>query len=63
MLEANTRQLLHSATLGAGFSTVDLYKAKQFALPLQVNLAYSRPLMGRNVIKNELVAFEFVMFF
>lgn len=63
LLEAGTLQAMHSATAGVGYSTVELFKQKQFALPLQLNLAYSKPFKGRNVVKNELLAFEFVMFF
>lgn len=63
LLEINTRQVLHSATLGVGYSTVEMYKAKQFMLPMQLNLAYCKPLKGMNVVKNELLAFEVVLFF
>lgn len=63
LLEAGTLQSMHSATAGIGYSTIELFRRKQFMLPLQLNLAYSKPLKGRNVVKNELFAFEFVMFF
>lgn len=63
LLSANTGQILHSATLGVGFSSVEMYKAHQFKAPFQVNLAYCRPLAGLNVVKNELLAFELVLFF
>lgn len=63
LLETNTRQVLHSATLGVGYSTVDLFKAKQFVLPMQLNFAYCKPIKGMNVVKNELLAFEVVLFF
>ena len=64
LLEADSPlQALHAATLSAGFSTVDWFKAKKFVLPFQANLAYSRPLIGRNVTKNDVVTAELVLFF
>lgn len=63
LLEANTGQVLHSATLGVGFSTVEMYKNHQFKAPFQVNVAYVRPLAGMNVVKNDFMAFELVLFF
>lgn len=56
-------QSLHSMTAQVGFSTVEFYKAKKFVLPFQINGTYSRPLLGRNVTKNEMVMGEMVMFF
>lgn len=63
VLEKNTQQLLHSATLGVGFNSVEMYKSKRFAAPLQVNLSYCKPLAGFNVAKNDFMAFELVLFF
>ncbi len=56
-------QALHSATVMTGFSTVDWYKQKKFKLPFQANLAYSHPLLGRNVTTNDVLAGELVLFF
>jgi hypothetical protein len=56
-------QALHSATLMTGFSTVEWFKAKKFVYPFQANVAYSRPITGRNVTSNEVVAAELVLFF
>jgi hypothetical protein len=56
-------QALHSATVMAGFSTVNWYKKKTFVYPFQVNLAYSHPLAGRNVTRNDVAVAELVLFF
>ena len=63
LLEANTGEVLHSATLGVGFSTVEMYKNHQFKAPFQVNMSYCKPLAGINVVKNDFMAFELVLFF
>lgn len=56
-------QALHALTLTAGFSTVEWFKAKKFKVPLQANVGFSRPLAGRNVTKNDMLAGELVLFF
>ncbi len=56
-------QLLHSATVAAGFSTVEWYKQKEFALPFQANLTWSLPIAGRNVTDNSTLTGELVLFF
>lgn len=63
LLEANTGQVLHSATFGMGFSSVEMYRNKQFKAPFQVNVAYSKPLAGINVVRNGFMSFELVLFF
>ncbi|MBI3542238.1 MAG: hypothetical protein HY075_03050, partial [Deltaproteobacteria bacterium] len=63
LLEANTGQTLHSATFGVGFSTVEMYKRKEFKAPFQVNWAYCMPIAGVNTVKNDYMSFELVMFF
>lgn len=63
-LEAETpAQRLHSATVMGGFSTIEWYKQKRFALPMQANMAYSRPLAGVNTTRNDVVSAEVVLFF
>lgn len=56
-------QDIHSATLVAGFSTVQWFREKKFVYPFQANLAFSRPLAGRNVTRNDVFAAELVLFF
>lgn len=56
-------QALHTATLTAGFSTVEWYQNKKFFYPMQANFLYSHPLLGRNVPVNDVYAGELVLFF
>jgi hypothetical protein len=56
-------QTLHSATLMAGFSTVEWYQAKKFVYPFQANFVYSHPIAGRNVSTTDVMSGELVLFF
>lgn len=58
-----TEQELQSAQAALTFSTVPLYKAKRFAVPLETTLTYVASLGGRNTSKAELVAWELALFF
>ncbi|MBI2712455.1 MAG: hypothetical protein HYX41_06330 [Bdellovibrio sp.] len=63
-LEALTpAQTLHSATVVAGFSTVEWFQQKKFIYPFQANLIFSHPFSGRNAPNNDVVAGELVLFF
>lgn len=57
------QQVAHSLIFSAGFSTVEWFKTNKFALPLQANLAYSRPFAGKNITKNDVFTAELVLFF
>lgn len=59
----NPVQALHTATLTAGFSSVEWYQNKKFFYPMQANFLYSHPLMGRNVPVSDVYAGELVLFF
>ncbi len=56
-------QALHSTMLMAGFSTVEWYQNKKFFYPLQANLVFSHPVLGRNVTANDVISGELVLFF
>ena len=56
-------QVLHSATLVAGFSSVEWYQQKKFFYPMQANLIYSHPVFGRNVATSDVISGEVVLFF
>jgi hypothetical protein len=56
-------QMLQSLVFSTGFSTVEFYKQKKFFYPFQVNMAYSVPIAGRNVTKQNVLASELVLFF
>ena len=56
-------EVLHSATLSTGLSTVSWYRQKTFALPLEAYLNYSKALAGINVVKEDVIEAELVVFF
>lgn len=62
-LETETRQNIHTAQAGASYSTIDLYRAKKFAVPLKAGLNYTHVLAGKNVMDASVYAFELSMFF
>lgn len=61
--DLNPAETLHSATLIAGFSTVEWFQQKKFFYPFQANLVFSHPFSGRNVTTNDVFAGELVLFF
>lgn len=56
-------QRLQSVSLLTGFSTVEWYRKGGFAVPMQANFSYNRPLSGRNTTVGDLYATELVLFF
>jgi hypothetical protein len=56
-------QLLHSATIMAGFSTVDWFLKKKFFYPFMANFYYSTPLASQNAPRASILAGELTMFF
>ncbi|MBF0363063.1 MAG: hypothetical protein HQK49_18730 [Oligoflexia bacterium] len=62
-LEIETEQRMQTVQFGAGYSTLDLFKAKKFPVPLELNLNHSMVVSGKNVTKDALTSVEFVMFF
>ena len=61
--ELTPSQTLHSATVSAGFGTIDWFKEKKFFYPFQTFVTYSRTLGGENAIAGDVVSAELVMFF
>ncbi|MBF0314170.1 MAG: hypothetical protein HQK50_17800 [Oligoflexia bacterium] len=62
-LEADTIQNMQSVQLGLGYSTLELFKAKRFPVPVELNATHSFLVRGKNVTKDPLTAVELVMFF
>lgn len=56
-------QDLYAANFTLAYATIDQFRQKEFLLPLQGALSYSRPLRGRNVTTNDVITAELVMFF
>ena len=63
LLGKNSRQRMQSVTLGGGYSTIPLFKEKKFAVPLQANVTWARPIEGKNVNKDAVAQGELVLFF
>jgi hypothetical protein len=59
----DTDQIMHSATIGIGYSTIPLFKRKQFPVPLEFNAALSKPITGRNVTKDTVGVLETALYF
>jgi hypothetical protein len=56
-------ELLHSATIMTGFSTIEWVLKREFFYPLQAYIVYSRPILGRNVTNNGIISGELTLFF
>lgn len=62
-LEKDSEQTMQSGIIGLTFSTIPLFRAQKFALPLEAGISYSHVFAGRNVGMFDLTAFELVSFF
>jgi hypothetical protein len=62
-LEIESSQSLQTAQLGVAFSTIPLFRAGQFPIPLEAGLSYTWALAGQNVNKSDLAVFEMAAFF
>jgi hypothetical protein len=62
-LSKDTDQTMQAAQAGISFSTVPLYKLKQFDIPFEAALYYTSVFAGHNVSKLGLASFELISFF
>jgi hypothetical protein len=62
-LSDDTEQTLVAAQAAASYSTLPLFKAHRFPVPLEGVINYASVFAGRNVSKISLVSLEFAMFF
>ncbi|MBF0301312.1 MAG: hypothetical protein HQK51_21580 [Oligoflexia bacterium] len=62
-LAIETEQRMQTVQVGAGYSTLELFKNKKFPVPLEFNLNHSMVIAGKNVNKDPLTTVEFVMYF
>ena len=62
-MSINTEQVMFSGQLGLNFSTVPLYMAHNFEVPLEVSVGYANVFSGRNVNTTELYSAALSMFF
>lgn len=63
VLAQDTEQRMQTAQVGLSYSTVPLFVAKKFMIPLEASVNYSSVLSGRNVNKIDLTSVELVAFF
>lgn len=59
----DTEQTMHTAQLGVTFSTIPWFTAKQFEVPLEAGLNYTKVIGGHNVNKIDLYSFDVVSYF
>lgn len=62
-LSKDSVQNLQTFTAKIGYDTITLFKEKKFVAPLAISLTYTRPLEGKNIVKNPLTVLDFSMFF
>lgn len=63
ILEENTEKVSHTARVNLGYSTLNLYRQKQFFMPINVTLALQSIFAGKNVPRYERADFELSFFF
>jgi hypothetical protein len=62
-LSDRTEQYMNTAQAGLTFSTIPLYRTKQFSVPLEASLNYSLVFAGRNVNRADLAFVDVAMYF
>lgn len=63
LIGKETTQRMESVTLNAGYDTISLFKKKKFAAPLSLTGTFSKPISGKNVVKDSVTTVEFKLFF
>jgi hypothetical protein len=56
-------QTLQTAQVGINYSTVALYRAKTFPVPLEISAGYTWSLQGKNTTKSDLASLDMALFF
>jgi len=62
-LEANTDQQANNSLFQLGYSTVPLFRAKRFPVPLETKFTYVHQLSSKNLPESDLAQFDFSLFF
>lgn len=62
-LERDTDQVAHNGEAVLGYSTVPLYQAGSFAVPLELKLSYTRQFVSENMPVSDLAQLDFSLFF
>lgn len=63
ILAEDTDSESHNVRVSGGFSTVNLFKAKKFAVPLNISLTGQKKIAGRNTPKHSQYEIDFKFFF
>jgi hypothetical protein len=59
----NTDYLTQRMEFGLGYSTIPLFVAKKFALPLEAKISHNFMLGGRNTALSDFTRFDFIVYF
>jgi len=62
-LEDETDRKEHVGVIGLSYSTVPLFQAKKFPIPLTVSLSYRNRFAGENLLKSQYIGFGLSVFF
>lgn len=62
-LEEDTDQVAHNGEAVLGYSTVPLYQAGSFAVPLELKLSYTKQFVSKNMPVSDLAQLDFSLFF
>lgn len=62
-LASNTDSYVHTAELGAGYSTIPAFRRGKFKVPMEVTLLYNTPFRGRNATIAPFTRLDLMLYF
>jgi hypothetical protein len=62
-MEDDTEQNLQDLTLGIRFSSINLFLQNKFALPMNMELSYTKTISGKNTLESNLLALNIMGFY
>lgn len=62
-LTTDSQQISHKYEFGMGYSTIPAFRAKKFAIPMEVKVAFNGTLKGKNVSDASYTRFDVYLFF
>jgi hypothetical protein len=63
VLEAKTDQQANNSLVQLGYSTLPLFRAQKFPIPLETKFTYTRQLSSKNLPQSDLAQIDFSLFF
>jgi hypothetical protein len=60
---ANTHQQMESAVVGINYSTIPKFRKKEFPVPMDTKVSYSKVLNGKNVPADDILSGELAVYF